>query len=273
MNGNWNFWGQQPTRFVALWRRVHDAIKDEAPQTAMVWAPSSGNGCISFSNLDPYGGPIGGVISDADMDLLDTNNNGRLDSGDDAYLPYYPGDSYVDWVGTSIYHYGAQWPWEDNVLPVPGKFEEFLNTGDFYQDYAVAKDKPFMVAETSSTFHVEQSVGPGELAIKQAWWQQFITNGTFLDAHPNIKLICLFEFQKVEETTLRDWRFTTKSRILDAFKEDYEAVKDRYIDASTISAGSNNEKTGSASPLPDVENSSVSIRISGIILVFLVFFI
>ena len=44
-NGNWNSWGMQPTRFLALWNRVHAALKEDAPLTAMVWAPSSGNGC------------------------------------------------------------------------------------------------------------------------------------------------------------------------------------------------------------------------------------
>ena len=56
MNGNWNSWGQQPVAFRALWIRVHTAIKALAPDTAMVWAPSSGNGCkkqccFSYINL------------------------------------------------------------------------------------------------------------------------------------------------------------------------------------------------------------------------------
>ena len=79
----------QPTLFLALWRRVHAAMKKEAPNTAMVWSPSSANGY-------PYGGRN---LSAEDLLLLDTNGNGRLDAGDDPYSPFYPGDQYVDWVG------------------------------------------------------------------------------------------------------------------------------------------------------------------------------
>lgn len=46
MNGDWNFWGMQPRRFIELWRRVYTAFKKDAPLTDLVWAPSSGNGCI-----------------------------------------------------------------------------------------------------------------------------------------------------------------------------------------------------------------------------------
>ena len=42
------------------------------------------------------------TLSAADQTLLDTNNNGVLDAGDDAFSPYYPGDDVVDWIGLSI---------------------------------------------------------------------------------------------------------------------------------------------------------------------------
>ncbi len=48
MNGDWNYWGQQPARFRALWIRVFNAVKAVAPDTGFVWAPSSGNGCMLF---------------------------------------------------------------------------------------------------------------------------------------------------------------------------------------------------------------------------------
>jgi Glycosyl hydrolase family 26 len=167
MNGNWNYWGQQPTQFLALWKRVFIALRKDAPLVALVWAPSSGNGY-------PYGGNSGGN-SVADAALLDTNKDGKFDSNDDPYSAFYPGDDMVDWIGVSIYHYGTQYPWVDNVLPTLGKFESFLNAQGFYQTYAVTKGKPVMVAETAATFHLNVSggVGPGELAIKQAWVKYF----------------------------------------------------------------------------------------------------
>ena len=46
---------------------------------------------------------------------------------DDPYSPYYPGDEYVDWVGASIYSYGSVFPWSDNIIAPPGKFDAILN--------------------------------------------------------------------------------------------------------------------------------------------------
>jgi hypothetical protein len=123
----------------------------------------------------------------------------------------------------------VRWPWTDNSIPAPGKFVEFLNFGNFYNEYSVRRDKPYLVAETGSTFHVEQPPGPGELAIKQAWWRQFITNSTFLDLYPKVKLISLFEFAKHEELTYRDWRITNKTEILSAFRNDFGLVASRYL--------------------------------------------
>ncbi|KAF6252608.1 hypothetical protein COO60DRAFT_1643919 [Scenedesmus sp. NREL 46B-D3] len=53
---------------------------------------------------------------------------------DDPYTPYYPGeplqgyltriegDEWVDWVGLSVYHFGARYPWGANSLPENSKF-------------------------------------------------------------------------------------------------------------------------------------------------------
>jgi beta-mannanase len=193
MNGNWNYWGQQPTQFLALWKRVYNALRRDAPETALVWAPSSGNGY-------PYGNY--NRTSTADLALLDTNKDGKVDANDDPYSPYYPGDDMVDWIGVSIYHYGPSYPWQDNAVAEAGKFEGILNANNFYQTYAVSKGKPVMIAETGAAFHVNtpSGDGAGELAVKQSWWTQYITNATFIAAYPKVKLMCLFEFRKVEES-------------------------------------------------------------------------
>jgi hypothetical protein len=44
---------------------------------------------------------------------LDTNHNGVLDKDDDPFMPYYPGDAFVDVIGLSMYHLGATWPWSE----------------------------------------------------------------------------------------------------------------------------------------------------------------
>lgn len=41
-SGNWMTYGLQPTAFKAMWRRMHDIVKGEAPDTVLVWSPNTG---------------------------------------------------------------------------------------------------------------------------------------------------------------------------------------------------------------------------------------
>jgi Glycosyl hydrolase family 26 len=168
MNGNWFEYGMQPLKYVALWKRFHTIIKATEPNVAFVWSPN-------YSYGYPYGSQNGrllnGVVTPDELAVLDTNNNGRyvhlfgfdintdyrglkrkvyintktktlandrFDNGDDAYLPYYPGDEYVDWVGLSFYWKGR------NTVPPPGAYEEAINAGGFYNTYSRLKNKPMV---------------------------------------------------------------------------------------------------------------------------------
>ncbi|KAI8913390.1 glycoside hydrolase superfamily, partial [Gorgonomyces haynaldii] len=198
MNGNWFPYGQQPIAFIKSWKQVVDAVRAKVPDRskyAFIWAPNSGNGY-------PFG-----------EGLLDTNNDGKYTIADDPYTPFFPGDDYVDWVGFSIYHYGKEYPWVDNVIPMPGQVEAII-TGkpgwgafNFYE----------MFCETGATVHLwiqpsgnAQAIKPpnGEASdrvpIKQTWWRQII-NATLLNTFPKIKAVSTFEFIKFEETTWRDF--------------------------------------------------------------------
>ena len=91
-----------------------------------------------------------------------------------------------------------------------------------------------MLVETNAAFHeyliagrAAVDPGPGELAIKQAFWKQYMTSPSFLNTYNKIKAICLFEFSKDEETTYRDFQITNDTAILAAFKKDFE-VQDVY---------------------------------------------
>jgi hypothetical protein len=92
-----------------------------------------------------------------------------------------------------------------------------------------------MIAESGTGFHVNfianrtapLDAGPGELAIKQAFWRQFITKPDIRRDYPRLKAICLFEFQKDEELTFRDFQVTSPN-IIEAFKTDLNAVQDNF---------------------------------------------
>lgn len=106
MNGDWYPWGTTkatPGQFVGAWRRIHDLFEAaDARNVIWIWNPN--------------------VISPAPQVQLQ---------------PYYPGDSYVDWVGVTGYFpsSGAQ---AFSVLFDPTMHEIRAFT-----------HKPFIVAETS----------------------------------------------------------------------------------------------------------------------------
>jgi hypothetical protein len=230
MNGNWMEFGMQPTMYRQLWIRVYQAVKRVAPSVSFAWAPNFG---VNY----PYG--FGGPVSPADLELLDTNRNGRIDFGDDAYAPFYPGDEYVDWVGLSLYWKGAGVP---NTLPPPEQIHQYINSRSFYDLYSVAKNKPYMIAESSSGWFPDYPTSTTEFEMKQRFWRQYLTNATFLRQYPNLKLISQFEFRKIEDAIpgdtrpqpLTDFRITNDTAMLEALKTDWQQVRDIYVEATYV---------------------------------------
>ena len=123
----------------------------------------------------------------------------------------------------------------DNSVSPANEFEININSAELYNRYSASKNKPFIVSETGSPFHPDQPVGPGELAIKQAWWRQTITSADILTRFPQIKMVCQFEFSKYEGPSgndLRDFRIWTNPVVLDAFLGDFAGIQDRYAMAN-----------------------------------------
>jgi hypothetical protein len=105
MNANWYPWGSQPAEYVTAWRRIHTLFEEEgATNVAWVWAPS---------------------IPRGDWDA------------------YYPGDSYVDWIGGDSYNWGTC------KTPSLG-WRSFGNMFEGYHDHFAGKGKPMMIAEVGS---------------------------------------------------------------------------------------------------------------------------
>jgi hypothetical protein len=232
----------------------------------------TGDKSPSFAFQYPFG--VVTPKTPEDLALMDTNKDGVVDAKDDPFGPFYPGDSFVDWVGLSIYTYGSTFPWSDNVISPPGKFELYFNNGNFYSTFAQGKNKPMMISETGAAFHVNTPKGPGvgEVETKRSWWRQYITNSTWLNAHPLVKGICLFEFQKYEEgmflipvytinffltltvigivyedgtPSLRDFRHSVKADVRAAFIEDFNTVKTLYeLEVNTFKNPQGRRNTG-----------------------------
>lgn len=212
MNGSWYAWSQQPQAYVATFRRVAEAVHRRAPGTAILWAPNYGGGY-------PFrGGDHNAKPGTKPFRALDTNHDGALTMADDPYLPYYPGDDAVDWVGMSLYHWGNHYPWGSNDIPEPGKLTALL-TGtysgsvgnetavpNFYQVFGVDHARPVAITETAA-FYAPANKGAPELAIKQAWWQQVFSDDLHRD-FPMVKMINWFEWKKFEPevATEVDWR-------------------------------------------------------------------
>jgi hypothetical protein len=132
-------------------------------------------------------------VQGSDCFQLDTNRNGVIDQADNCYLPYYPGSDVVDWVGLSVYHFGAVFPWGRNVRPEARKFYtkiigEYRGTaGDesgvpnFYDQFCNRLGKPMVIGETAALYNLCDQVPNGRgcgvrseeaIWIKQAWWKQ-----------------------------------------------------------------------------------------------------
>ncbi|KAI8906352.1 glycoside hydrolase superfamily, partial [Gorgonomyces haynaldii] len=200
MNGSWYIYGQRPSAFKQLWIRLQQRLSDRNVPVELIWSPAYGLG-YPFSNttLSP---------NSTDLILLDTNQNGILDALDDPYLPYYPGDNYVDWVGLPF-------TWNRNQLPPNDYFTQFMGNqtqAPFYPIFSLSKNKPFMITEFGAGFQLsKQSVqldpGPGELAIKQALWKQLFGLNLTL-SYPNLVAVSFYEWQLEKDGILTDYRLT-----------------------------------------------------------------
>eukprot|EP00775_Hariotina_reticulata_P009966 gene9966-10121_t len=217
MNGSWYPWCQQPGKYKATFRKVAEAVRSKTCKATMLWAPNEGSGY-------PYLGGQYAIRCSAeafatpgsDCNQLDTNKDGAITITDDMYTPYYPGDDVVDWVGMSIYHYGAAWPYGANVLPVFNKFADKITgsyvgpEGDsravpnFYDMFCVIRQKPMIITETAAFYNTCNLGGRGcqdgtsnarEFAIKQAWWRQVFGDSTAV-RFPQIKMINWFDIIK-----------------------------------------------------------------------------
>lgn len=222
MNGYWYPWGDSPIAYQIMFRRVSLAVKAAAKKTVLVWAPNAGAGY-------PYGtsGQYLPKKGDPRFKEMDTNGDGVLNSKDDPYTPYYPGDAYVDWIGVSMYdkRTESQSTTLANVQSDRPTILSYLGSSTFnlYTTFVQAKKKPFLIAETAAAYYPSYPAGSGELVIKETWWKQFWAAST-LQRYPLLKIVLWFEFIKPNaEGEVQDYRITASSTVLKSFIADVKS--------------------------------------------------
>ncbi len=164
MNGNWFPWAGDPASYVTMWRHIHDSFTAEgATNVAWVWTPSA-------------------------QSLPDTPGN--------AMTAYYPGDTYVDWVGEDDYNYGG-------TLGHSGGWNDFTSQlQPLYGTFATRK--PIMIGEMGSADGI-----PGH---DKGQWITTMAAQVKAD-YPDVQALVWFDVKYDA-----DWRFDTSPGSSQAFR-------------------------------------------------------
>lgn len=186
MNGDWYPWGtayasdsrrnngNSPQNYVAMWRRVVSIFRQEgAHNVNWVWAPN-----ILYWNRS-------NSIADQNHDLA----------------ALYPGDSYVDWIGLSVYNDASKRPWQS----FSSLFEAAYNT------VTRISDKPLMIAEMGVT-----EAGAPSGTNKAAWISQTLMND-IPTRYPRVRLVNWFCRDKTSFGEA-NYRFDSSTASLRAFR-------------------------------------------------------
>lgn len=231
MNAPWRNWGQDPAAFRQSFRSVADAVHAAAPSVRMVWEPAHGSD-YPFRSAAGMAGLAPSVVAE-----LDTNGDGVVDHTDDPYLPYYPGDDVVDWVGLSLSSGNPDDVLSDNSVPPPGSFAADLAGspatgatatagaagtgvpadagGGFYQRFVQPRGTPMLV--DTAVRYVPERGGADELDVKRAWWNQTFGPATAA-AFPELRLVVWREFTAGNGQT--DFRVTHTEQLTTALQRD-----------------------------------------------------
>ncbi|KAJ3256788.1 hypothetical protein HK103_005162 [Boothiomyces macroporosus] len=263
MNGNWMAYGFQPVEQKKTWITLTKLIREQTNMTAMVWSPNSGFGYpFGVSGFPPKGSE--------GFKMLDTNNDGQITVLDDPYMPFYPGDEWVDWVGISIYNYYRHSHTTHQTAAVPdfvfydpnavATLRSDKNHLNFYDRFVVKTGKPFILSETGSAFaynapdsrpliknDLSLPLIDQEVQIKESWWRAIFWI-SILDKDkkklPKLKAAVWFEEMKEENSydwdqygpvnIIRDYRITFNSTVKDRFVKDLYDIGDRLLYAGKL---------------------------------------
>ncbi|MDR3685486.1 MAG: glycosyl hydrolase [Coriobacteriia bacterium] len=186
MNGCWYPWcglanGNSPAQFVTAWRHVHDLFEREgATNVTWVWS-------VNFESRP----------------ALQVNR----------FAAYYPGPSYVDWVGVSGFNWGGMGggPWRS--------FDKIYKTP---LSYLKTTHKPVVITEIAS---VENK------GSKAHWLTD--TFKRIRTRHPEIKAVIYYDALEHGLGHKQDWRINSSKKSLAAYRA---AVKPSAFIGSTPAA-------------------------------------
>jgi len=189
MNGYWYPWsglvnGNTPAKFIRAWRYIHKVFDAEgATNVTWVWTVNWNSVPNSYAN---------------------------------RFAAYYPGDTYVDWVGISGFNWGTVRP--------GSKWMSFSEIYDSPLAYLRTLNKPIAIAEFAC---VEQG------GSKAAWITDAYDRIHY--EHPEVKAVIWFDSLEEGNDQVQDWRIDTSKASTAAYRK---AVADPYFlggPASTLS--------------------------------------
>ncbi len=189
MNGYWYPWGgpvngNSPAQFRAAWRRIHGIFRQEgATNVTWVWSPNA------RSSPNTYANRIGA---------------------------YYPGDTYVDWIGISGFNWGTSRSFT--------RWQEFEEVYTSVLTTLKVYGKPIVLAEMASV----ESGGNKAMWIKHAY-------ATLRWRHPEVKAVVYYDKGEDNQPdgSTQDWQITSSSRSARAYRR---AVGDKYYLAGPVPA-------------------------------------
>ncbi len=147
MNGNWFGWGKQPEAFKTAWMHVHKIFAEEkATKVIWIFAPN----------------------------VLFGSQNFKSD-----ILPYYPGDSLVDWVALDGYNFGDQQDAYHHWQEYDSVFTPSLKAISFFH-------KPILISE----------IGCADDSRKFLWMQDFLKK---VEKEKNLLGFIYFNYDKRSE--------------------------------------------------------------------------
>ncbi|HET6351014.1 MAG TPA: glycosyl hydrolase [Coriobacteriia bacterium] len=179
MNGYWYPWGgrangNSAAEFRAAWRRVVRIFREEgATNVTWVWAP----------------------------------NEAGKNPKTDPYVAYYPGSSYVDWVGLSGYNWGTS-------RPKPFSWRTFETIYHGCLRYLYKYKKPIMVAEIASVPNGGN---------KAYWMAQ--TFERIRNHHKEIKAVIYYNRNDKGLIGIQKWKLDSSRGSLSAYRT---AVRSKY---------------------------------------------